>query len=887
MASTWHDHDRWEEAKREKAQALREATAWKKKYIAERERRRELIRSLVVILRQEHAKPLQNDALIRRFSSILSNPDETSALLSPTLPSFDLDGDEDDSTEDEELRAGKQLASVPPSLQLVLEEEKIPTRSLRSSTVDSFPLNLSPRHDPKEEGQNMMINMLYSRSFVDDGHRSKRLQNLAKSISCFRSKRDRIFEHFFISGVPSSATIEPALDDVEGYWKPKVLFQYPPSAVYPMNEQAVSAFCFPIGTPAFSCTLSDVEAIKGSLVSSWACDTVNAYRQLLESYNTQCYTFRLTGSKGEALYGFCAAVMMDIEEPPILLEKGCFDGIETDSESDCDHGRRKKKREPPPFHSLAGILASPLTEKDSAFFEQSPAILTPRSYCITSKYPFYKLHFYFLRMLIESDMKARSAVKHSMMSQHTKEFEVVITSPEPLTMSFQMKDNVGANSWESVSEKQSKLLDAIASPITRTNDDFICISDERRFHPSSPKEDVSPIKSLRRKMRRSSSWSTSPSKLPGSKHERKKSSAVVATLDPAITGIRVGDILTAINGFPTGLHLSFCNDNNYFIADLAFAESMHLLDTSKRPLKLKFRRLFPKVPRRTSSFAHLEKAQTSSKGSTVLELLRRYRSMKLDEPGSWTTLKLDQMNLKYQFPVERTDEWTVKVLLELLSPENIVTILGHLLLEKQVAVVSDSTAKLSAVNTALLVLLRPYQWQSTYIPVLPSNLLDFLHSPVPYLVGIHPLFTPAEWPDVCFVYLDSGTITSPFPALDNESIPSGSQMTQVLYSCKEKWNTLPQQLPHPWYELSDAENDIISLVVSKVECILSTICGDIRSLSLVPLQGKSSYDVLQEEFLNANLSSNYIEFLSEFAQTQLFCQYCEDVLHILSQTRED
>ncbi|OQR87800.1 hypothetical protein ACHHYP_08034 [Achlya hypogyna] len=866
-ARTWQA--RCEAAERSKAQATREAAIWKRKYLMERERRREMTKVLVVVLKQEQSKACQDEALVRRFSSILSDPNETSAILSPTLPSFDLDGDDEDSTDDEAPSSRGRMHSPPP-LHLMLDEStppsssmSVPTRSGRSSTVDIGHGPFSPRHDPKEEGQSIMINMLYSRSMFGRAGwhaSSKRLQTLAKSISCFHGKRDRIFEHFFIAGLPSSAAIEPVLGEAVGLWKPTVLFQYPPAAVYPLNDQAVSGFCFPIGTPAFSCSFADADALKGSLVSHWASDSASAFRHLLEPFASQCYTFRLTGSKGEALYGFCAAVLMDATDPPLI---GYLDAGDNESDSDVPDKPRSKPARDSKFHSLAGILASPLTDKDGAFFDETPVVLTPRSYCITSKYPFYQLHFHFLRTIIEADMRTRQTAQLAHSALHHAASLDVVVHHTVLGLTLRRKDDLAAAAG-GLSEKQARLLDAIAPAAIKAADGSVTLSDEG--HASSAATAVLPKEPAPRKMQRSRSWSsTAPKKRtpPDAEPARRSFQAVVETVDTSLAklGVRVGDVLIAINGFP--------------ISDLAFSETLRLLDSAKRPLKLRFKRLVAKASRRTSSHARLEHGRGSS---TVLELLRRYRSMKIGEPGSWASLKCAHAEVKYQFPSGRTDDWTVAVLLRLLSAGHIVALLAHLLLEKQVAVISDSTATLSAVNTALLVLLRPYQWQSTYIPVLPSSLLDFLHSPVPYLVGVHPLFTMDEWPDVCFANADDNSIVSP---LENVTFPNAAELQDALQECQAKLRALPARPPHPWHDLSDAERDVVSSAVAKAECLLSTLCGDLAKISLLPQAGKSSYDVLQEEFEKATASSAHRTFMAEFAQTQLFCQYCEDVMHLL------
>jgi hypothetical protein len=48
----------------------------------------------------------------------------------------------------------------------------------------------------------------------------------------------------------------------------------------------------------------------------------------------------------------------------------------------------------------------------------------------------------------------------------------------------------------------------------------------------------------------------------------------------------------------------------------------------------------------------------------------------------------------------------------------------------------------------------------------------------------------------------------------------------------------------------------------------------------LPTEGKSFYDRLQEEVAKEVRKSSYEDYLEEFSQTQLFCQYYESLLQV-------
>jgi hypothetical protein len=214
--------------------------------------------------------------------------------------------------------------------------------------------------------------------------------------------------------------------------------------------------------------------------------------------------------------------------------------------------------------------------------------------------------------------------------------------------------------------------------------------------------------------------------------------------------------------------------------------------------------------------------------------------------------------------------------LRFLSPANIVKILAHLLLEKQVVVMGTNSSQVTATCTALLLLLSPFQWQSTYIPQLPSTLLDFLHSPVPFLVGCQPLQSTDEWPDVCFFDIDANVILAPIADhhINPKSIPHGDELLRLFHGAAQRFQRLRSPTT-PWHELSDDQDKILTLTMQESQIFLKDIGSELTSLQFSPADGKSFYERLQEEVSTIVRKSNYEDFLEELSQTQLFCQYCD------------
>ncbi|KAJ6847967.1 uncharacterized protein M6B38_115695 [Iris pallida] len=81
--------------------------------------------------------------------------------------------------------------------------------------------------------------------------------------------------------------------------------------------------------------------------------------------------------------------------------------------------------------------------------------------------------------------------------------------------------------------------------------------------------------------------------------------------------------------------------------------------------------------------------------------------------------------------------WTVATACRSLSLESILTLIAGALLEKQMVVVCPNLGVLSAIVLSLIPLIRPFEWQSLFLPVLPRKMRDLLDAPVPFIKHMH------------------------------------------------------------------------------------------------------------------------------------------------------
>ena len=83
-----------------------------------------------------------------------------------------------------------------------------------------------------------------------------------------------------------------------------------------------------------------------------------------------------------------------------------------------------------------------------------------------------------------------------------------------------------------------------------------------------------------------------------------------------------------------------------------------------------------------------------------------------------------------------------KVLGRQLRAENLVKLVGAVLLEKQIAIVASRFSKLTMALEGLKVLIQPLVWSHVFFPTLPKCAIEGLECPVPFIFGIHSSFMP-------------------------------------------------------------------------------------------------------------------------------------------------
>lgn len=119
----------------------------------------------------------------------------------------------------------------------------------------------------------------------------------------------------------------------------------------------------------------------------------------------------------------------------------------------------------------------------------------------------------------------------------------------------------------------------------------------------------------------------------------------------------------------------------------------------------------------------------------AFDIIATYESMPTFDINLPAFNWVDRMSIHLPLP-QVARHWGLSVLFERIRPSCLLATLRLLLIERSVLIIGESSIVASSCACALVDLLRPYKWASTFMPLLPQNMLDFVHSPVPFITGV-------------------------------------------------------------------------------------------------------------------------------------------------------
>ncbi|XP_047431023.1 DENN domain-containing protein 2A-like isoform X2 [Mugil cephalus] len=212
----------------------------------------------------------------------------------------------------------------------------------------------------------------------------------------------------------------------------------------------------------------------------------------------------------------------------------------------------------------------------------------------------------------------------------------------------------------------------------------------------------------------------------------------------------------------------------------------------------------------------------------------------------------------------------------------LLRVFGSLLLERRVIFTADKLSTLSQCCHAVVALLYPFVWQHTYIPVLPSAMLDIVCTPTPFLVGLLssslPQLTELPLEEVLVVDLGNSRFLR---QLDDEDTILPSKLQSALENVLERRRELANERGGD----PSGDSGHLSTVVSEafvrffVELVGHYplfITGDREDGYSSSSSSPVSCSFLREGFRKAIPSKTIRRFLDVFMETQMFGWFIQE-----------
>ncbi|XP_057428941.1 uncharacterized protein LOC130722273 [Lotus japonicus] len=650
-------------------------------------------------------------------------------------------------------------------------------------------------------------------------------------------------------GYHNQSRVEPNLE-------PQVLFAYPPDKQLPLKDKDLFSFCFPGGL--------EVNAVERTPSMSELNEILFGQEHLKQ--RDLSFVFRLQGADNSTLYGCCVLVDELVQKP-------------------------------------SGLLSLILDKQSSHSSLRRHIITTKRCYCILSRLPFFELHFGVLNSIFMQERLEwltssvedlnLEIVEGSYDEENSGEnSECVLMNDRPTedrdddnpTIS---QSKLGSSLPENIEGDSSHLEKQMVNEELHTfkegvNNDTVV--------PIDPEPDIKTAKEESGcKNAEDSDLCRDAFVTNKQSEDRRLPNAILPLL--RYCQYESSESSCSIQGSP-------CEDRNFRSdaddteteeASISGQEDLNdlhdILEWAKAnncgPLQIISEYYRLSVPARGSALTfrpleHLHHLEYHRPAETVLHLA----GSTVDLKSCSTRLEFAEAHISLLAEEEATSLsiWAVACMCGTLRLENVLTLFAGALLEKQIVIVCSNLGILSASVLSVIPLIRPYQWQSLLMPVLPNDMLEFLDAPVPYIVGIRNKTNEiqSKLTNVILVDANKNQVKSP-------TVPQLPRQKELISSLRPYHATLVGESylgrRRPVYECTEVQTEAAKGFLSVLRSYLDSLCGNIRSHTITNVQSN-------DDKVSLLLKESYIDsfpyrdraFMKLFVDTQLFSVHTDLVL---------
>ncbi len=219
--------------------------------------------------------------------------------------------------------------------------------------------------------------------------------------------------------------------------------------------------------------------------------------------------------------------------------------------------------------------------------------------------------------------------------------------------------------------------------------------------------------------------------------------------------------------------------------------------------------------------------------------------------------------------------YSIKSIIDYFSVENIIIIFNIILTEQKIIFVANDYALISAITQGFLNLIYPLCWINTYVPVISEDMLQYLQSFMPYIMGVEEtLINKAKsYLDEDIIYivninkntidisnnkkskkLDRKTLLKNIPEIPSEIIEVLiTELKLLLKFCDENKNNI---------NLILFNQTIKEIFIKSIVLMIGDYKKYVSYIDNIPLFNTDSFLI--------NRPNKYKAFYTELSQSQLF-----------------
>ncbi|XVE97903.1 hypothetical protein REPUB_Repub03eG0059000 [Reevesia pubescens] len=640
---------------------------------------------------------------------------------------------------------------------------------------------------------------------------------------------------------------------VEPNLEPQVLFVYPPEKQLPLKYKDLLSFCFPGGV--------EVHAVEKTPSMSELNEILLSQEHLKQS--DLSFVFRLQVADDSTLYGCCVLVDEIVQKPSGLL--------------------------------------SLISDRQPAYPSLSRYVMTTRRcYCILSRLPFFELHFGVLNGIFDEERLERLTK-----SIGDIDLDLSESYSNEANLDDVSTDLVVLDDMQNTTTDTSELSSGDSKPEGTDDGNSLEHQMLERDFDSNKVADLDTVVPIDLETETFTSKKESSGATP---EDCDTDVDDFATNKQAVERRLPNAVLPLLRYYQYESSESSCSFQGSPCEDRNLRSDADDTETEEAS-----------ISGREDSSDHLdilEWAKANNHGS--LQILCEYYRLPCPARGSKLTfLPLEHLHpLEYHRPDEKVlhiagstidlrscstslefaeahtallaeeeaialSTWAVACMCGSLRLEHVLTIFAGALLEKQIVVVCSNLGILSATVLSIVPLIRPYQWQSLLMPVLPDDMLDFLDAPVPYIVGIKNKTSEVQSKLANVILVDANK-----NQIKTSTIPQLPQHRE-LFACLSPYHAKLVGESYlgrkrPVHECTDVQIEAAKGFLSVLRSYLDSLCSNMRSNTITNVQSNNDKVslLLRESFIDS-FPSRDRPFMKLFVDTQLFSVHTDLVLSFI------